>query len=488
MLDKKYYYLFSSLIFISSIFLAYYGLVHFKYAIAPGDDIHNHLSMAKELLSNPVLWRNGGYPPGFHYLVILVSYLFGGDLVKSITYIWPAFIVLSGLSLFICSSVLFGKRVGLMSYFLYVFISPHPLQTANDGTLASILGSNILLPLVFTSLYLLITRKNKILWLVILMFLSSVNIYSHHFSTIVLVSNLVLDTLIFSCLYFYNKTKEVRLIYIISLICLLVLISYVLRFSVIFAPERTIIKVAATLIDPGKLWSLINYTGSINIGIFYLSIIVIPFLVYQLINDIKINKRTSAIILMVWYGIYLVGSRMVWVGEPERMAREIAMPATILSGLVIVYLINYLSNKDKKYYAIFIVFAVLIFLPGLKFKANTLFSYNKMVRFSSADQQLLNTTDNQDVTYIFPKTGLADYYWLLIGEDRVNSGNVVIANLEKSKEVLSEGYCVYASTYKDDVWYPDNNRISDVAKLSSDNLRVEKKFEDPTKTWYILCK
>lgn len=194
------------------------------------------------------------------------------------------------------------------------------------------------------------------------------------------------------------------------------------------------------------------------------------------------------IVLLVWFLLYLVGSRLSFVAEPERLARDLAMPGAILAGYFIVNAYHYLA-KERVIRMVFIATVGLALGLGVGVKTLELIQYNPMVRFSESDQKLLT-----DIGQSTDPVGLQvqNGGWHYMAKEQIDSGKITLLRRYATvKKRFKAGQCVYLSYYKDQVWPPESHSRSLLDRVIKNeqklDVTISRYSEDLLKVWYRAC-
>ncbi len=440
--SKRIYWYLLSLGLVVLAFIQYYGLVLYQYAVPAGDDPMNHYWMARPFYDGTgnffEVLKSGGYPPAYHYLVAKSAILFNVDLLEAIKWSAPAILVLSGVAIFVLGYVVFGVEAGLVSFILYAFIAKTPIQLLNDGGYPNIIAAQIILPLILTFIVCAIKAinhkvRNKFIILSII-FTLLIPI-THHTTTFYLIAIILVSLPTFIIIYWIRNKWNVKKGVLLLGLNLLVYLAFFYAFTKtgIFASAKalssTMIQINSTFpffkilggSNPEAMWSLRGYIS--NPGRYFslyalLGLISMPFIYLK-------QRKISAplIILMVWIVILFVASRLPFLSNPERPARDMIVPLAILAGGGVYYLLERIKTNKILCILGMIVMAVSLFLP-FKLRLDSAVSYEPMIRVTNADMDVINYLNKQKpgkvllVTYNFyshallPKWKIKYNYWV----------------------------------------------------------------------------
>jgi hypothetical protein len=473
--------------------LLYYGQFRYQYPIAPGDDVYNHFRLAEMIRNNPAFWPQQDYPPGLHYLLLGVSYLFEGSLLDALIYIWPLLLVLSALSLWLLAVKVFGKKTGFLAYLIYVFLSLQPLQTAHDGTLANLLAGNTFLPIALALWYLTWNYSGKVRYWMLIGFLiaSCLIIYTHHLSTIILLGVVASSGLVFVAKKLRSGhsfvSTTVRMLFLTIFLTLVAAVA--VYYVPIFSSVKALIQASLVIGSEHKTWSLLSFPKAVSATISVFGFLGAVYVAFQVIKDSSnLAAWRGRVVVVVWFLIYFVGSRFSFIGEPERLGRDLAMPGAILAGYVIIALWEKLYQKRALFF-VFLAVLIVVALGDATVKLGRELRYNKMVRFSEADLQLKNiiTQEPQPTGKMFVL--VRNPMWEIVASEELaeNRFSLLYKTDEAIDRFQNDG-CLYASVYKPGTWPPEL-QSDEPLRVIEQATGVKPKYmvEDTTKIWYLFC-
>jgi len=479
-------------IFLAQFGLGYYGQWHYHYPVAPGDDIYNHLNLIAGLQAHPTVFGAGVYPPGFHYFVIGLSHLFGRSPLVILTWLWPALLLASGLAILLLTWQLFGLRAGILAYLLYALLSLQPLQTATDGTLVNLFAGDILLPLTLLSWAKAwsVGGRKKWLWIAWTVLGVLAVAYSHHLSTLILFGVLTVSGAFLVIDATWKKTDRLDLTIGSGLAYLALAggVALVFWLSPFSGPVKDLVATAAAIARDNKSWPLTAYLNRISFLIGLTSLAgIVYYLWLTLSGRADKGQRVALIVILSWAILFLIGSRTSLVGEPERLGRDFALPAAVIAGLALSQ-----WRLDQFGAAKYLILAGLLVVGGRDalIKTDQLLAYDKMVRFSQADAQLLAMIDTGQLpepAYIWVRNPAWEYLAL----PEIETNQIQLLSLDRTADLLGqpEAKCVWVSLYQPGTWPPDLQDDAPIVRLEK-IAGVQRSFvlEDQTKIWYSLCK
>ena len=481
------YWLLVAIILVAHLAVSYWGVVKFDYPIAPGDDISAHLSLIDSLRQTPKLWPSEGYPPGFHYLVIFLSGLTGLRDATVMSWLWPMLLVLSGLSLLIFATKAFSRQVGLLSYALFVLLATQPYQTAADGGLPNILATGILIPLGLACWIGLWRGENRARNAVGFGLVSLLILWTHHLSTLSWLTIIVITGLglvIWRC---WHALPKVRLKLIVTTLAILGLMLLIFTQTEFFGAARRLFNVSIQGAS-SPAWNLGVYSTAFSGLVFQFSFVGALILIGAKKLRAKFGAE-AAIVAVIWFVLYYIGSRSSLIIEPGRLARDLVFPSSILASIGILASYRYLTRLSVPLLPrIFLLALIIAAVPAAWAKWSYLTGYEPMVRFSTADQSLLNFVRNSSQRIaIAPKTD----YWDYFAANEILSGKIKLTTPNHIPDVLIDDSpsCLAVSTYSGNVWPNSLKSTDDYDQVRADlHWQQVTTMADPNKTWYLFCR
>ena len=408
---KLYWYLFFVVVIFLS-FIQYYGLVHFKYIVMSGEDAMNHYIMSKPFYDGTGnFWevlKSGSYPPIYHYSIAHIARLFHVDLLSAITWTAPAILVFSSIAIFILAYSMFGIEAALISFFLYAFIAKTPVQLLKDGAYPNLIDAQIFLPLCLAFIVFAIKSTlpvRRIIFILIAIILAILIPLTHHLATFYFLS-IILAALPVLTIVFWVKNKwslakgiiltslNFLFFYLIFIIFIKTdlftsaksLLNLVIQFSTTFPFYKLLAQN-----DKSAIWSLrdyISYNGLYFALFSLLGLLFLPFLW-------KKNKAILAplVVTLVWIIVLFAASRFSF--YPDRPARDMVVPLSILAGSGTFYLLKYARNFSKIVYYILIAIFIISLSFTLTTRVKTAISYEPMVQSPSVDMEVINYLNKQ---------------------------------------------------------------------------------------------
>ena len=452
--SKKVMYVF--IIILSLVFLFYYyyyGIFKYGYAVPPGDDGLRHMTEAKYIMQTGYYTNHPGStdPPLFHILLTILSAILGKHLVSITIFFTPFLTILSIFSIYFITRRYFNKTLAIIALSIFVFISPNLFGLYEDGTYLDLISAEFFLiftisflPFVFKNLKNNVHYKNIAL---ILVFAGS-TILAHSLSIVYLLMILFIYFLLLVYWYFTNAknrkiiTKYILIIYLTVIMLLFFVWNYYFEgaigrlfktFNFIKTGNQTNIKLNSNDIFFSIPTNFNGYVKAYSFVVILLAIagliclffsFILKFKFYQNIinifkpyhkllnNDLgnnvlsNKNKIFEILMLIVWIGILIMGSRFSFFIYPSRLLGDAIIPVCILSAIFVYFLIIYYKNNFKRYFIV-VLFIIFILFFAIN-KLNQASKYQLQVRIQKSDQEALKwinyNTKPEDTILVMPKT------------------------------------------------------------------------------------
>lgn len=396
------------------IFVQYFGLVYYHYPVPPGHDAAMHWASARIFYDGQVelfsYIKSGAYPPGFYLVISNLAHLFNTDTLKVMLWLTPSIIIFSAVILFFLANKLFGKKAALISFFLYSFATNINIQQLNDGGYPNLIAAQILMPLLILTVFSInfnLRPLNYTFKIFISLIIFLLIPLTHHLSAIYLLGiAITMAPIIFIYFWIKNDWRWLKgLSYFIIIIIIIALGIFLLSRLDIFNSVRDLWQTAFQFTssfpfihivgkaDSQAIISSKQLAGYIGYSIFFfgcLGLLILPFAQAKLKN----NKYLALLSIEVWAAILLIGSRLFFLSNPDRLARDAVFPLAILAGIFLSYLLDSFYKKKIYLIPILIIFLILTGFP-LKNRIQNAFRYEPMVRITNADLAAINLLKQQ---------------------------------------------------------------------------------------------
>lgn len=447
--------------------IQYYGLIRYHYLVPPGHDAMMHWYMIQPYYEGKLTfleaWKNGSYPPLFLITTAALAHLFKTDPMQIMLWCTPSILIFSAISIFAFTYKAFGKYPALITFLLYSFAGKIAQQQLNDGGYPNLIAAQIFIPLMFLLLLLFQKEKGgkKILYLFLTLLVSVLIVLCHHISALYLIMIISLGLPVYLIrAWVTNKWKAIKGISILTIIFLFYFfLGYLFLKTDIFTPIRALsdsmirfqnnfpfVKLVG-IRDPEAILSFTSYPQYIGEPIFIFGVLGLTLL--PLLTKKKIsNLFLPYLLVTIWAILLLVGSRMSFLTNPDRLVRDLIVPLSILSGAFIYNLwILFQGKKHILNKIILAVFVIGLSILPVTYRIKNAMAYEPMVRITDADSKAIDFLKNQ-----------------------------------KPSNILIEGYSFYFNYFLPDwtvgyLWSPQTEQDSSVHPFDPSNANELKQLE-----------
>lgn len=375
--------------FLFKIWLIVWQFTDQKYLIAPGGDPVQHLGIVQQILAGKLV--SFAYPPLYHFIVAGIVKLTGLDILLVMKYLAIALLFLPVPFFWYLVRQFFGFWSAFWATILYLLVSSNPLLGFVDGNYPDLLSYGVFVPL--TLLFLVkALQKRPLKYALLSLLFAALMILTHHLTAIFTLL-VVIVYLIAAGVYFYfggqrwrlRNLKIVLLCWGIFGIVLILLVKFTFGAALIgwlklaFAGTRPINSIThsspADLAELSALLApMIEFLGAAG-------------LIYAFVT-IK-EKSAAKIMLIVWVLVLWILSRTVISGLAPRYLRELSVPLCMLSGILIVYFVDWGQTRMQKI-IISGILGYLVFINIVQLTAHPFLlprGFQNMVWYRQVDQK-----------------------------------------------------------------------------------------------------
>jgi len=375
----------------AKLYLIYLPMFVFGHIVPPGGDAANHAIFIQNIIQGKF---DMGYPWLFHVFAAAVSKVIAQPPLQTLRIISPALTVLPAVGVYIFCRRLFGQVSAWMGFFLCLMVSSYALLAYVDGNYPNLIAAGFLLPLVL--LYLVKSleqrRVTNYVWMILL---ACLLVLSHHLSAVYLLLISVAFLLTVGILRVFEKiAPNYWRVVTVALItaALLTFIMIVSGTGHIFSSAFNSIKESGGFLM-GSQWSkpidFSLYGPQIGPLIFYGGLFSILYILYRVsLNKDVEERKLGLILILVWFGVLFIFSRLEQTGLPGRFTRELALPLIVAQAVFFSDVLNKIRTVPAKLFAL--GFMAVIFWVNLSQLNNGEFRspefFNRMVWFDQEDQ------------------------------------------------------------------------------------------------------
>jgi hypothetical protein len=481
-----------------ALFLSYYAVVKYHFASPPGDDIFVHLHNTVAISQQGLPPLGDTYPSGLYLLIISVARLLHISILQAFTFVAPALLPLSGITVWLLARRLFNPMSALITFGLFEFVTLQPLQTYFDGSLPNLFAAGILLPLFFLAIISWVDGKRRWVSAVCTLLLLAALIFSHHLTLLIALATLVLWGVL-SVLVMLFRTKQWLKIAggLVLLAVGLWLFGLAFANLQIFAQARGVfllfVHFSATYPFISSAVTVVKNTWDSHLfglsmgGLVFQGGVLGFFLVLVQCRRFRKSVDFARLLISIWFLIYWIGATHQWAGEPTRLARDLALPATILGGWAIWGVGKTLWQYYRVLAYVFIGLVILLAWGGAYTRIQYETANTAMVRFSQADDEAykyLKESGQFSRTTVLVK----ELVWQEVVLEHGDEQSFAAVAYEQMYPPLYPTPCYLVGWYEPGAWPPTHADHS-VAEsyFAVPGMRILKHFSDPTKEWFFIC-
>lgn len=377
------------------LYILYFPISFFGYIVPPGEDPVNHYKFIESILAGNF---NTGYPWLFHLIAAMASKVSGLSIIDTLKYITPAMVVLPSLAIYLFLKRNFSTISALIGFIIVLWASNYALLAYGDGNYPNILAGGFFLPL--TLLFLVLSLKERKLsnyiWTGVFALLT---LLTHHLSAAYL---LVIIAVYLIVLGIYNRFDKIAKNYSRVAIFILILFGLSLLITSLFSFREMFIQAYQSIVQSGSFNAgagfatpidYADYGSQIGPFVYYGGLLGIIFLIHLLGRQDEKTNKPAIILILVWFVIAFIFSRMSQVGLPGRFARELAIPLVLAESIMVWRFFVAMSTNIQRALALFVLGLIVVFemaqVNGGVFRSP--YFFEKMIWFDKNDKKAADT-------------------------------------------------------------------------------------------------
>ncbi|HEY1074232.1 MAG TPA: hypothetical protein VGE59_00830 [Patescibacteria group bacterium] len=373
---RGHYFLFFTVL-LGLVFFSYLNQLIFRYSVPPGLDAVPHNEVVRNILNGDIgqIFR---YHTLWHILTILLSSVTRLPTITAMAWLGPLLLVTSSISLYIFNRRFFSPLAGYTSLLLLGFTSLQPLQTLYDGSFPNVLAAGTVLPLAFILFENIFhsVKKARAIFLFVLGFI--ILAFSHHLTTLYALATMGIFLLVF--LTQYCRQKRISWFLILFVLIVSLLLGFLTLNWLLHSPltENSVFSLAnqfmatsfhypfihfkGVLDDPNAIWRISLYPQEIGEAVVYLGIMGFFAGLYFLKKRPADTAWNAVALLIIWSCVLFLGSRMEALAYPVRLARDLAIPLALLSGVFVHLVWSYIVEHGLPRWLFAVIIILIIFL------------------------------------------------------------------------------------------------------------------------------
>lgn len=347
----------------------------YHYEVPQGGDALGHNAIVHTILGGDYgqIFR---YHTVWHSIIAVLSLALSMRTLTVMVWLAPALLVSMAMALMYFNYRFLGIIAGWASLIIIGFMSQQPIQTLYDGGFPNVLAAGTVLPFVLIALDNIFNKKRRY-WLSILLFLLSlvILIYSHHLTTLYSLVTIALFLLFELIRYWRHKSVGWWKIISFLLLCYLLTVGAIALFLNSNLPisfqglAKQFVQVDfklpfihfvnTTKEMPGYL-ALADFPDALGHAVVGLGLGGFAVAVYYIIFRPESPKRRVYTLLAIWAYVLFLGSQVIALGFPARLARDLAIPLALLGGAFVAETLGYIHRaKIPKIFGLLFVVACL---------------------------------------------------------------------------------------------------------------------------------
>lgn len=354
-----------ALVIVLVLFRGYAGPVLHDWPFIRGVDQYNHAVMANEMLADGQIFPYLIYPPGFHTMTASVSLLSGLAPLDIFPLLAPLILLLPTLSLYTLARRLWGPSCGLFVAGFAGLVLNAPYQYFSDAMYPNMFTSQFLLVLAVAAVLELHARPSGRAVLLFVLLASSIVLY-HQVASLYL-AMLLLSIGLYALLCLYEEESPRNATLLVALVAtgglsmiyawdtydLPDLASSLITVATSDASTANAVTMAIGTQAPFSPVALVG--GILTLPVTVLGLIGAGLLAAQPVAESPgVVDRTpgefqrfARFVVLAWALLFALGSVSPWTGFPQRFARDLGIPLTMLAAVAFAALISIASRSTE---------------------------------------------------------------------------------------------------------------------------------------------
>lgn len=331
------------------LYILYFPFKLYGYLVPPGQDAINHLSLIKNIMQGNY---DFSYPPFFHWIISLIAQFSSMDPLRILKWLTPAMVALPSIAVFLFLKKNFGRFTAVVGFLIALMATNYGLIAFADGNYPNILAGGLFLPVALAYLA-ASSRSKKLSNYVVVIILAILMVLTHHLTAAIFILILFCYSLL---LLIWNKKEEIapglRKLAIFSFVVVAIVLVAVFATSLrdFFLPflkqiisGQSLVRGSA-FIRPVEYWQYGEVIGSL---VWSGGLISLFYLIYMLGKKGQQNKA-AILLILVWFVLLFVLSRISVSGLQGRFARELGLPLILAMAITIRELFSNFNIKMQK--------------------------------------------------------------------------------------------------------------------------------------------
>lgn len=318
---------------------AYIGVIRHDWPYLRGEDQYAHAVMTNLMISEGSAQSFMVYPPGYHTMTAVLAHLSGLSAIELYTILSPLSMLLPAVAGYVLARRLLGYWPGVAAAFIIGMLLRSPEQSMNEGAQPNIFTAEFLLILAVAALVMLLRSPSQ-QGIVLTGVIGSSIVLFHTIATLYLVLVLgVFTFFILPYLWFRHRRPAKAAVGALALLGVLALAFAWDTYQVpktlgVFLGLRESVsttELASRASGTQLALDLAMYPSYLSPPVVWFGLLGAGVLA-MMSRWMPTARATGVWLLLGWTMLFFIGSRIVVLGFPVRLTRELGIPLAICGG------------------------------------------------------------------------------------------------------------------------------------------------------------
>ncbi|MCX6809679.1 MAG: hypothetical protein NTZ65_02960 [Candidatus Berkelbacteria bacterium] len=403
---------------ICRLYILYFPFRFYSYLVLPGNDAVSHLAMVKQVLAGS--W-NSSYPLFFHAVIAFLSKTFSKSPLDTMLAVTPALVVFPSIAIYYFAEKNFGRITGLIAFVLGLWANNYIMVSFGDGNYPNLLAAGFFMPI---ALAFLISTIKKPKWTNYLGFtvFTALLALTHHLTALLFA---IILAIYFVTIAVWNRKEKITpglkkiILFIAVALGAAAVILFLTPLREIFLTYFKLLLAQPERLGDASFTKLIDYSeypAMVGNLVWFGGLISVIYLIYLLGKKKGEVNKPAILMILVWFVVAYVLSRLPQSGLPGRFARETAWPLLLAFSVSLTYIFRSLKYNSQKI-AAFGLIGFVIFLNMSQINAGSYRTpefFNSMIWFTAKDKEktdfIKSATQGGDKIVTNPTTPYFDMF------------------------------------------------------------------------------
>ena len=329
-------------------YIIWWQFKFYHFLVPPSPDLVAHLQMTDGFIDGTA--KLGSYPPLLHIIMAFLARTFHAGSLEVFNFVALLWIPLAIIVFYLLVSKLFGYKVAFWSTLIFAFVSSSPLLNFGDAQYADILGYNLIGPFYIIALVSLV--KEFKYWKLLLTFLLFALFLSAHNLSSVLIYVVSFVSVAIYCFSSYKiDRKQFKSSFFVLISLCLGTVVFLALSKIFFGPliSQAISGIVSS--DPlikNSTSAVLDYNSVSSLLPPFLEFVGLSGMAFLLARISNGRTRFASIFVIVWIVLIWFFSRSAIFVLPQRILRELPLPLSIASGILVCDLLPIIKNNWYK--------------------------------------------------------------------------------------------------------------------------------------------